>query len=343
MSYKDPKNVGSLGGVREYALSSKKTVKKAREDLRAEEAYTLYAPTRRRFPRQKIVGWFINELHVADLAEVFQYPFFPEHNGGTKYLLVIVDTLSRKCWLRALKDKRAATVCSAFKEIYLIPRNRCDLLLTDRGKEFEGACNAFYKEYCINHYHTHSSEIKGSHAERKILDVKRALTRYMHAHNTHEYVKVLPDIERNLNSRRHRILGMSPLEVNALNESEIYARSIKSEKRRALFSVGDAVRISRVKAAVGEKSHRGGWTLEIYKVSAVNVKNPVPSYDIVDCDGEAIEGKFYNEELQKVEEPEFYPVDKILKTKKVGKNTRYLVTFRGYSGKPAWVNDIKKV
>ena len=329
-------------GVREYARSRKQPVKKTREELRSEEAYTLYRPVRRRFPRQKIVGWFVNELHVADLAEVFQYPFYPERNEGTKYLLVIVDSLSRKCWLRPLKDKRAATVCAAFREIYASPANRCDLLLTDRGKEFEGACNAFYREFGVNHYHTQQTEIKGSHAERKISDVKRLITRYLHANNTHSYLQVLPKIERNLNSRRHRIIGMTPLEVNALNESRVYSESIKSKKIAQKFAVGDRVRISRVKA-FGEKAHRGGWTLEIYKVWSVNAKNPVPSYTLTDLDNEPIQGKFYNEELQKVVEPEFYPVEKVIKTRKVGKRTQYLVSFRGYSGKPYWVDELKNL
>src|SRR6266478_6432843 len=168
------------------------------------------------------------------------------------------------------------------------------------------------------------------------------LTRYLHANNTREYVDVSPDVENNLNSRRHRIIGMAPNEVTAENESEVYAKSVASAKSpKTKFKVGDRVRISRIKQ-FGEKAHRGGWTMEIYKIAKINLKNPITSYGLEDLYDEEIKGKFYGEELQKVDEPEFYRIDKVLKTKTVGRRKRYLVTFVGYS-KPAWVDDLKRI
>jgi hypothetical protein len=308
------------------------------------DAYTLFKPARRRLKRRQILGSFINQLHVADLAEVGQPPFYPKRNKGVRYLLVIVDSLSRVCFIRPMKDKKATSVRDALENIYQFPKNRCDMLLTDEGKEFLGVCNALYAKYGINRYNTQSTEIKGSQAERKILDIKRMISRYLVAKNTHEYVSVLPLIEQNLNSRRHRVIKMTPNAVNLDNESEVFFNSLSTSKTKIKFSVGDYVRVSKVKM-FGEKAHRGAWSRELYKIREIDAKQSVVCYYLVDLNGENITGKFYNEELQKVKKPEYFEIDKVLKTKKVGKVKHYLVSFKDYLSKPTWIpeGDLKRL
>ncbi len=341
MNYGDVTSVGSLGGIREYAKSKGISVKKAKKELEGVDAYTLYRPVRRKFKRQKIVGHFINELHIADLAEMFQEPFLPEHNDGYRYLLIIVDALSRRCFIRPLKNKKSETVCESMREIYTNPANRCDLLLTDEGKEFEGACKKLYRDFNINHYHTHSVEIKGSHAERKILDVKRMIMRYLHFNNSRRYVHILDAVERNLNGRIHRIIGMAPSDVNPLNETKVFEKSIRTIGTRVKFKIGDHVRISRIKGR-WDKAHRGSWSREIYSIYKTD-KNVVRGYHLKDLEEEKISGKFFAEELQRVTLPDFFEIEDIIETKKVGKVTKYLVTFKGYPPKPMWVTDLKKI
>ena len=57
-------------------------------------------------------------------------------NDGYKYLLTIVDTLSKKAWVRPLKDKRVTSVAAAFEDVFQksgrVPRKLC----TDQGLEF---------------------------------------------------------------------------------------------------------------------------------------------------------------------------------------------------------------
>jgi hypothetical protein len=339
--YVDIKNKGSFGGVKEYAKSQNISLKRAREILRDVDAYTLFKPARRKVKRRQILGTFINQLHVGDLAEVGQYPFYPKNNKGTKFLLVIVDSLSRVTFIRPLKDKKSVTVRAALEDIYTLPQNRCDEFLTDSGNEFKGACNDFYKEYNINHYNTESTEIKASQAERRILDIKRMIVRYLQANNTHKYIDILPQIESNLNNRTHRVIHVAPSDVNSENESEIFFKSLNLSETKIKFCVGDHVRISLVKK-FGNKAHRGAWSKELYKIKSIDSNQSVVCYYLTDLYDEDITGKFYNEELQKVGKPEYFEIDKVLRSR--NNKSEYLVSFRDYA-KPAWIlaKDLKKL
>jgi hypothetical protein len=339
--YGDVNRKGSLGGIRAFAKGENIPYRRAKEILEGVKAYNLFRPARRRVTRRQILGTFINQLHVGDLAEVSQYPFYPRFNNGTRYLLVIVDSLSRICFVRALKDKKSTSVRDAMLDIYQHPQNRCDMLLTDEGTEFKGACLPFYEEYQINHYNTQSTEIKASQAERKILDIKRMLTRYLEAHNTHKYYDILPQIEKNLNSRDHRVIKMQPDRVNEENESEVFLNSLSKVKTKIRFKIGDHVRVSLVKK-FGNKAHRGVWSSEIYKIERIDNKQSVVCYYLKDLNGEDLTGKFYNEELQKVAKPEYFEIEKILRSR--NNKREYLVKFRDYPDS-VWIPaaDLKKI
>ena len=71
-----------------------------------------------------------------------------------------------------------------------------------------------------------------------------------------------------------------------------------------------------------------------------------PLYEIVDLKGEPIKGKFYEQELQEMENPAEFCIESILKRKQKGKHTFYLIEWAGYdSSFNSWVNqkDMKNV
>ena len=336
--YKNIKSVGSFGGVKEFAKHNNLTLKEAREELEKEESYTLFRPTRNKFERRQILGNYINNLHVLDLAEVGFHPFYPQFNNGVRFLMVIVDTLSRRCFIRGLKNKTSKETSMALDDIYQHPENRCDLLLTDEGGEFLGACKKIYEKYNINHYHTQQNEIKGSQSERKILDIKRMIVRYLYATNTHKYIDILPLIEQNLNSRENRIIKMSANDVNNDNESIVYSRSLHKKKENTKFKIGDNVRIVSSKY-FGQKEHKGKWSMEIYIIYKIDKNGSVPCFYLKDKDHEKLVGKFYEKEIQKVQKPDLFEIEEILKEKTIRKKKFYLVKFRGYKTKPELIEE----
>ena len=61
-------------------------------------------------------------------------------------------------------------------------------------------------------------------------------------------------------------------------------------------------------------------------------------YRLVDENGESVDGTFYRQELQLVDKPESYVIDRVLKTRGKGKNKESFVKWLGYpDSSNSWV------
>ena len=102
--------------------------------------------------------------------------------------------------------------------------------------------------------------------------------------------------------------------------------------------VGDHVRISKTKN-VFEKGYLPSWTEEVFTVAKILDTNP-PMVKLNDYHGDEIVGSFYMQEVQKVDKPEEYRIEKILRSRKVGGRKEYLVKWVGYPDKfNEWVGE----
>ena len=59
---------------------------------------------------------------------------FSKFNRGVKYLLAVIDILSKYGWLVPLKDKTGKSVASALKTIF--KERKPEKMWVDKGKEF---------------------------------------------------------------------------------------------------------------------------------------------------------------------------------------------------------------
>lgn len=105
---------------------------------------------------------------------------------------------------------------------------------------------------------------------------------------------------------------------------------------------GTFVRLATAKKKF-EKGFVGNWTEEVFIIDKIFMSNPV-RYAVKDWNGEQVQGSFYGEELQEitVEKEGYWKVEKILKTRKVGRRTEYLVKWANYDA-TSWVRDIKRL
>jgi len=112
----------------------------------------------------------------------------------------------------------------------------------------------------------------------------------------------------------------------------------EKKKKNALFKVGDQVRISKVKQTF-EKGYKSNFSYEVYTIADVLPTDPI-TYKIKDWGGDPIEGSFYAAELLKTKVPDYYEVEKILDTRKVGKKKQSLVKWYGWDKKfSMWIDD----
>ena len=140
---------------------------------------------------------------------------------------------------------------------------------------------------------------------------------------------------------------MKPTEVNGENESIVWKTlfSYKQRQLKFIYEViyGDQLQVSKQRLMF-EKSYLPAWSEEIFTVSKRNGRQKIPVYKIKDYSGEEIQGIFYEQELQKVHKSDdLYRIEKVIRERKKGGTTEYLVKWLGYPSKfNGWVTDLKK-
>ena len=106
----------------------------------------------------------IDDQWVADLAEMQP---LKRWNRGMRYLLTVINVLSKYAWLAPLKSKMGKAVTAAFESILRRSGGRRSRQLqTDKGKEFYNATFAkMLDRYGIRHFST-QGDAKASVVER---------------------------------------------------------------------------------------------------------------------------------------------------------------------------------
>ena len=291
-------------------------------------AEELHKPIRRKFKKRRVLVNGIDKIWAADLVDMQAFSNF---NCGVKYLLAVIDVLSKYGWLIPLKDKTGKSVASAFKTIF--KERKPEKMWVDKGKEFY---NNDVKDL-VELYSTENEE-KSSVVERWIRTMKEKMWKYFTDKNTNVYIDILPDLVRNYNNSKHSSIKMSPVEASKKKNEltvwrNLYPDRLKIHDINPKFSVGDKVRISKWKKTF-EKGYTTKWTEEIFTITKIKHTSPV-TYEIADLNGEEIDGTFYEPELQKTSQ-QLFRIEKVIEK---GKN-KSLVKWKGYSNDfNSWVDN----
>ncbi|XP_078344072.1 uncharacterized protein LOC144629727 [Oculina patagonica] len=343
--YLDEDSPYALSGNAQELISAAKSLgvsrRAAQTYLQGEPSFTLHRPRREEFPRSKtVVGPSLDHTWQADLVEM-QDRKLVAANKRTRYLLTVIDVLSKYAWVVGLKSKRGTAVRDALR--YLLEHNqgrRPVNLHTDQGKEFYNKhLKRLLDEYDIHHYST-QGEPKASVVERFNRSLKELTYKYMTAHNTPKYLDALPELVDRYNQRIHSSIRMAPADVNDYNAEVVWQRLYKPTipLNRYKFRPGDFVRTSKLlgkdkrRGAFGFKSAKGVWSRAVYTVvdRKRQVADGVNYYTLEDWQGRKVKGRFYEPQLQKVRGlPNRWRVAKKLKYKGRGPTRQVLVNWQG--------------
>lgn len=352
--HKSPASFGSVNALYEEAskLNPKITLQKVKSWLESQDTYTIHKPARKHFKRNKVVAYYIDQLWEADLVDMQE---FAQYNDNYKYLLTVIDVLSKYAWAIPLKKKTGAEVVEAFQNIFKESGRKPLMLRTDRGKEF---VNEQFKKLSetekIHHYLTNNL-LKACVAERFNRTLKEKMWKYFSANYTFKYIDVIKDLVDGYRKRKHSRTGKAPIEVNESNQQEVFDKlfpeykngglsKIIADKKKNDIKVGDLVRISKDKTPF-EKGYSGNWNEEIFKVDKITKPGSESIYKLVDESGEMISGSHYRPELQKVQlkRNKKFVIEKILEEKGNGKRKQYFVKWFGYPDKfNSWVSSIER-
>jgi hypothetical protein len=128
---------------------------------------------------------------------------------------------------------------------------------------------------------------------------------------------------RSTNMSQHSTIKMTPTEAT---NKLLYNPLPYSEPSKPKYSVGDQVRISRIKG-VFEKGYFPNWSEALHTIHEVKQTSPI-TYILKDMNGEIVEGGFYTEELQRSKQ-EVFRIEKVLRKKKNNGEEHGLVKWLG--------------
>ncbi len=289
----------------------------------------VFNPIYARYPRQLI------QCDLIDIQNLAKW------NDGVKYIMCAIDSLTRFLWVETMKTKSNTSSTEAYSNIFE-KMGHVERLLVDRGKEWD---NVRFKRFLEDNGTdlTFASGISGKAptVERVQRSLQSLMYKYMEEEQTRRYVDVLQDLVNSYNSRKHRMIGMTPEEAETIErradlmaaQHKKYAQVEEQRKQQvkaaSALNIGDQVRIllERGKFARG---YSDIFSREVFKISEIDKRLPVPMFTLEALDNqEPIIGRFYARELQIVDSKVF-KIEKILKTKKRGRKTFYFVKWLGY-------------
>ncbi len=115
--YYDPANPGSFSNAWSLYRAAKPrapklTLRDVQRWLAGQQVHQLHVPARKRFPRRHFRVHLVDEQWQADIGYVVP---LARQNGGNKYLLYVIDVLSRYLWVEPMRDKTGETAALALR------------------------------------------------------------------------------------------------------------------------------------------------------------------------------------------------------------------------------------
>jgi len=340
--YTDPLHAGSFRRLGSIQRHTKVDLDTARKWLMGEKSYTLHKQSRLKFRRRRTIAKGINELWQADLVDL---SLLSNENNAYRYLLTCIDVFSKFARVERLKNKSGLALTAAFTK--MIATHQCKLLQTDKGTEFlNGTFQKLLKDRNIRHYTSENEDIKASVVERFNRTLKGVMWRYLTYKSSGRYIDVLQHFVSSYNNTYHRSIKMAPSQVNAQNESVVRKVLYPPQKLQIKwrYQVGQSVRIKESKR-VFKKGYEPSWTEEIFTIASLFPSDP-PTYILKDLSGEEIKEKNYEQDIQPITQKadETYVVERVIKTRRRGKNTDYFVKWRNYPDKfNSWIYNIAPI
>jgi len=265
--------------------------------LLKQKTYGVHRYYKHKFARNPIVSRTIDHIWNADLMENIDFA----ENDNIRYILIIIDNLSKFCWGVPLFAKTGPEVKRAFVKVVNQSKRKPMILATDAGKEFT---NREFKHY-LNWRHIKHLVVKDSShaviAERLIRTLKEKIQKYMTYNNTKRFIDVFSDIINGYNHSLHSRTKFRPADVNSTNERVVYRNLFKTRRpvEKSRINIGDSVRIA-LRREVFDKGYLPNYSNEKFTVYKIYFTSPFYKFRVRDSKGVIVRGSFYEKELIKI-------------------------------------------
>lgn len=301
----------------------------------------LHKQARKHFPRRRVYTKAIDNLWQLDLVDMTKYS--RNKNKNNKFILTVIDVMSKYSWAVPVKNKTGAAVTEAMKEVFRQSSPRVPAKIqVDNGKEFYNShFRALMHHYNITMYSS-KTHLKASVVERFNRTLKNWMYKEFGVQGDYSWINLLPTLLKRYNARVHRTIGMRPKDVKKKHERMLFKKLYDTTRpedasaalQRVKFSPGDTVRVSKYKTQF-DRGFTPSWSTELFTIDRVRYTRP-PVYYIRDAQNKLIDGAFYAYELQKTHYPDTYLVERVLRKK--GNNKVYVKWLGFPSTHNSWVS-----
>ena len=241
------------------------------EFVSAQKAHQLHKKTRHSV-QGHIVAYCKDGLWFADLLDMSNYS---RQNKGYRWILLCVDTFTRKAYAEALKRKTKVAVKEGFEAIMdRLGTVEVQLLITDSGSEFlNQPVQNLLRELKIEH---RTVEV-GDHFALGIIDrlsrtIKEMIFQDFTERGGVQWYGRLQQFIDAYNSNPHRgIDNLTPEEAasGVHDETLLQLNVEKTEIPESKFVVGDNVR-RRLKRPTWKKGYKQIWTERVYEIVEID-------------------------------------------------------------------------
>ena len=276
--------------------------------------------------KRNVYSAFNDNIWGADLADL---QLISKFNNGFRFLLCVIVIFRKHARVVPLKDKKGVSIVDAFQKILDDSKRKPNKIWVVEGSEFYNRLmKSWLQENNIAMYSSHN-ERKSFVAERFIRTLKNKIYKYMTSISKNVYIDKLDNIVNEYNNTYHRTIKMKPIDVKDNTYINI-GKGVNDQDPK--FKVSDRVRISKYKD-IFAKGYTPNWSQEIFVIK--KIKTTVPwTYVISGLNGDEIIGKFYEKELQKINQEEFR-IEKVIKKK----GSKPYVKWKGYdSSFNSWID-----
>ena len=354
--YTDIKNPSSFGSKIKLFEAAKKIypdikLSDIESFLKTQDSYTLHGNVPRKFLRRQVIVRRPGILLSGDLCDMTH---LKEYNKNIRYLAFFIDCYSRKLDIIPLEDKKGITLAKVIDNFLTKNKFNYKLFWTDSGSEYINLHTMkVYDSHKIKHYTTYDRLIKASFVERSIQTIKHKIYRILTHFNTNKYIDILSDIVNTYNITAHRgLCGLTPNEVHSMSDMKKldaltikmmdqkfrnYGGIYKRDFKKSLSLVKELAINTPVRLLIAEtednfqKSFKQIYTTEIFLIDKIDRETVPVTYYLRDLKDQKIKGQVYRHQLKETVIPKHFPIEKVLRTRKVNGQTEYLVKFKGYS------------
>ena len=265
--------------------------------LSQQKTHVIHSQPIFKFKRNPIVSKYIDHNWNADLIEITQ----PKENNNYRYILMVIDVLSKYGWAEPLFNKEGATVKRALLKILRESKRKPTILTTDAGREFTNKSLKKYLSWRKIKHLILKDHTKASIVERWNQTIKSKLHKYLSFNKTHKFIDILPQVIKGYNHTIHSRTKFKPIDVNEQNARRVYQNlyKIRIMVQKPIFKIKDKVRVYLPREKF-EKGYFPNYSTEIFVVYKVYNTSPYPKYRIKDMKNNIIRGSYYTEELKRV-------------------------------------------